>query len=129
MLFAFVLVPSLYWMIRFWSGLPPRYSRRFAQVLDFSTPLFNRVNALGPRGQEFIFGRRHAGAIFDWMLRSILRDVDRVPDDQWGRGMHYPRRWDPTFGDFMTYGDLFRYPTKHLKRHMRHLSAGDTSEC
>src|SRR5215472_16843437 len=64
MLFAFMLIPSLFWLIRFWSRLPDRYSRAFARVLDLSTPLFNRVNALGPRGQAVIFGRRRAGSIY-----------------------------------------------------------------
>ena len=45
MLFAFMLIPSLFWLVRFWSRLPDSYSRAFARALDFSTPLFNRVNA------------------------------------------------------------------------------------
>lgn len=32
MLFAFVLIPALFWMIKFWSSLPACYSRRFAQI-------------------------------------------------------------------------------------------------
>lgn len=129
MLFAFMLVPALFWMIRFWSRLPSGYSRRFAQILDFSTPLFNRVNALGPRGQARVFGRKRAAAIFERVYHSMLRKVDSLHGDQWSRGMHYPRRWDPTFGDFMRFEDLFGYPTAHFRRHMRHLSAGDVSGC
>jgi hypothetical protein len=72
-LFAFILVPSLFWMIKFWSRLPARYSRGFARVLNFTTPVFNRINALGPRGQAFVFGRKRAGAIFDRIHRSILK--------------------------------------------------------
>ena len=41
MLFAFMLIPSLFWLVRFSSRLPDRYSRAFARVLDFSTPIFN----------------------------------------------------------------------------------------
>jgi hypothetical protein len=128
-LFGFVLVPSLFWMIRFWSTLPDGYSRRFAQALDFTTPLFNRVNAIGPRAQARLFGRRRACAIFDWIYRSILRKVDSLHGERWGRGMHYPRRWDPTFGDFMTFEALFGYPSEHFAHHLRHLSAGDISGC
>lgn len=120
-LFAFLLVPTLFWMIKFWSRLPRSYSRRFARVLDLTTPLFNRVNALGPRGQAFVFGRKRAGAIFDRIYRSILKEVDSLRDDQWGTGMHYPRRWDPTFGDFMTFEALFKYPPAHLEHHFRQL--------
>jgi len=128
-LFGFVLVPSLFWMIRFWSRLPDSWSKHFAQVLDFSTPLFNRVNALGPRGQARLLGRKRAGTIFDRVHSSILMRVDSLEGTQWERGMHYPQRWDPTFGDFMTFADLFGYPSKHFEKHLRHLSAGDASGC
>ena len=124
MLFAFMLIPSLFWLMRFWSSLPDRYSRAFARILDLSTPLFNRVNALGPRGQAAIFGRRRAGSIYDRVHRSILRKVDSIMDDDWGRGMNYPRRWDPEFGEFMTFEHLFRYPTQHFQRHVAQLSGG-----
>jgi len=117
MLFAFMLIPSLFWLVRFWSRLPDRYSRAFARVLDFSTPLFNWVNALGPRGQAVVFGRRRAGSIYDRVHRSILHKIDSIEDDDWGRGMNYPVRWDPDFGEFMTFERLFRYPTQHFRRH------------
>ncbi|MEP6850493.1 MAG: DinB family protein [Acidobacteriota bacterium] len=129
MLFAFMLVPSLFWMIKFWSRLPSGYSRRFAQFLNFTTPVFNRVNALGPRGQAFVFGRNRAGAIYDRIQRSILEKVNSLGDDQWTAGMHYPRRWDPTFGDFMTFEALFKYPPAHFEHHLSHLSAGNVSGC
>src|SRR5262245_30952366 len=92
MLFAFMLIPSLFRLVRFWSHLPDRYSRALARVLALSTPLFNRVNALGPRGQAAIFGRRRAESIYDSVHRSMLRKVDSIVDDDWGRGMNYPRR-------------------------------------
>ena len=122
-LFAFVLIPALFWMIKFWSRLPSRYSRRFAQILNFSTPVFNRINAIGPRGQALVFGRKRAGAIFDRVYRSILKKVDSLRGDEWSAGMHYPRRWDPTFGDFMTFEDLFKYPPAHFEHHLSQLSA------
>ena len=122
MLFAFMLVPALFWMIKFWSRLPPRWSLAFARLLDFTTPVFNRVNALGPRGQARVFGRKRAAAILERVFRSILRKVDSLREDEWSRGMHYPRRWDPLFGDYMTFEDLFRYPSAHYARHLRHLS-------
>lgn len=124
MVFAFMLVPALFWMIRFWSRLPDRFSRWFARGLDFLTPVFNWFNALGPRGQAVVFGRGRIGAIYDRAHRSILRKIDSLGGDEWSLGMHYPRRWDPAFGDFMTFEDLFRYPTRHFRRHLRHLSAG-----
>ena len=124
MTFAFMLIPPLFWMIRFWSRRKPSSSRAFARVLDFSTPLFNVVNALGPRGGGRVYGRRRLVAKYDRVHAAIVRRLDSVGDDEWGRGMYYPRRWDPTFGEFMTFEDLFHYPVKHFRHHLRHLSAG-----
>jgi hypothetical protein len=36
--------------------------------------------------------------------------------------MHYPTRWDPFFGDFMTLADLYRFPTQHFDFHARQLT-------
>jgi hypothetical protein len=124
-----MVVPSLFWMIKFWSRLPTEYSRRFAQLLDFGTPLFNWVNALGPRGQQRLFGRERARRIFDRVVAWIRRKAATLPPEQWSAGMHYPRRWDPTFGDFMTFEDLIRYPAAHFREHLRHLSAGSVKGC
>jgi len=129
MLFAFMLIPSLFWMIRFWSRLPGWASRGFAAVLNFSTPLFDRVNALGPRGQERLFGRERASRLLDRRLDSIDRKARSLRPDRWQAGMHYPRRWDPAFGDFMTYADLFAYPGAHFRKHLGQMSAGDVSGC
>jgi hypothetical protein len=109
-------------MIKLWSKLPAGFSRRFAQILNFTTPLFNRINALGPRGQAWVFGRKRAGAIFDRVYRSTLKKVDSLDGDKWAAGMHYPRRWDPTFGDFMTFEALFKYPPAHFEHHLRQIS-------
>ncbi|PWK87230.1 hypothetical protein C8D88_104391 [Lentzea atacamensis] len=36
--------------------------------------------------------------------------------------MHYPTRWDPFFQDFMTLGDLYRFPVRHFGFHRRQLT-------
>jgi DinB family protein len=124
MMFAFMLVPALFFMIRFWSRRPERYSRAFARMLDASTPVFNWINALGPHLGACLYGCRRIGAKYDRVHRAILRRLDALADDEWARGMYYPRRWDPIFGDFMTFEDLFRYPGAHFRHHLRHLSPG-----
>jgi hypothetical protein len=122
MAFAFILIPPLFGMIRVWSRRSPRASRAFARALDASTPFFNWINALGPRVGAVVYGRRRLGRKYDRVHEAIVRRLDSVHDDEWQTGMYYPRRWDPTFGEFMTYNDLFRYPVKHFSRHLRHLS-------
>ncbi len=82
------------------------------------------MNALGPRGQARLLGRR-ASAVFDRAYRSILGKVDSLHGSRWQRGMYYPQRWDPSFGEFMTFEDLLGYPSRHMRRHLSQLSAGD----
>src|SRR5262245_15332899 len=98
---------------------PARSHRRSTSPHRSST-----VNALGPRGQAVVFGQRRVGSIYDRVHRSILRKVASINDDDWGRGMNYPRRWDPDFGEFMTFESLFHYPTQHFQRHLAQLSGG-----
>jgi hypothetical protein len=128
MMFAFILIPALFAMIRFWSRRPEKSSRAFAQALDASTPFFNWINALGPRIGARIYGRRRIGAKYDRVHRAILRRLDSLGGDEWCLGMYYPRRWDPTFGEFMTIEELFRYPGAHFRHHLRHLSPGVRSD-
>jgi hypothetical protein len=81
MTFAFILISPLFRVIRFWSGRSRRSSRGFARMLDFSTPLFNRVNALGPRLGSHVYGYRRVGAKYDRVRAAILRRLDSVRDD------------------------------------------------
>jgi len=41
--------------------------------------------------------------------------------------MHYPTRWDPFFREYMTLGELFRYPTQHFDFHRRQLTLGSAA--
>src|SRR5574341_1161791 len=47
---GFTIVSRLAPMVRLWSRLPAGFSRVFADVLNFFTPAFNVVNAIGARG-------------------------------------------------------------------------------
>lgn len=124
MAFGFMLIPPLFSLIRFWSRRSRRASRSFAAALDSATPLFHWVNARGPRGAARVFGPERLGRKYERVHAAILRKLDTVRDDEWDAGMYYPRRWDPTFGEFMTFAELFRYPVAHFRGHLRHLSRG-----
>jgi hypothetical protein len=54
---------------------------------------------------------------FDRAHAAVLASLDAIGDDAWGRGMHYPTRWDGLFDDYMTLEKLFRYPTAHFAFH------------
>ena len=112
----FLIVPLLV-LMRFFALLPPAASKMFARALDAATPLFNWINALGPRFGARILNARRIGGTFDRVHRRILSTVDKMRPEQWDRGMYYPVRWESRFAEFMTFEKLLRYPAVHLRHH------------
>jgi len=115
MTFGFMILRWLIPLVRVFGRLPKRYSKLFSNALDVSTPLFDRVNAFGARGGGTIFDRRRLGKRFEITYRSLLRMLDTIGDDEWGKGMYYPTRWDPLFDEYMTLEKLFQYPIIHFR--------------
>jgi hypothetical protein len=114
---GFFLVVPLVRIMRIFAALPPRWSKLFASLLNLGTPLFNRLNAIGPRFGARLYGRRALGAKFDQVFVLLLDRVASIRPEEWSRGMHYPVRWEPRFSDFMTFEMLFHYPTVHFRHH------------
>jgi hypothetical protein len=96
-LFGFILVLPLANILVFFGHLPALCSRIFAWILDFSTPLFNRVNAAGPRAGARLLGRPGVIRQFERVHMAILRRLERTRPRDWTLEMHYPTRWDPCF--------------------------------
>jgi DinB superfamily len=122
-LLGFILVPPLAGLLVFFGHLPAVCSRIFAAILNFSTPLFNRINAVGPRAGARLLGRAGLISKFDQVHGTILKRLERVRQGDWSLAMHYPTRWDPLFKAPMHLEDLFRYPVDHLRQHRHQLRA------
>ena len=122
MTFALILLRSLGPMVRLWGRLPDWGSRGFAGALDFGTPLFNWFNGLGARAGARIYTGERIGRRYDDAHRSAIRMLERVKDEEWSDGMHYPSKWDPLFAGYMTLEDVFRYPVKHFRFHVNQIS-------
>jgi len=122
-LLGFILVLPLASILVFFGHLPAACSRLFAGVLNFSAPLFNRINAVGPRAGARLLGRPGVTRKFDQMHGAILARLDRVRAQDWALAMHYPTRWDPRFQTPMRLENLFRYPVDHLRYHRSQLRA------
>jgi hypothetical protein len=118
MTFGFIIVNVLMPMARLWGRLPRGSSKGFAWLLNAFTRPFNWVNALGARGQGRVFNHARIGKIFDRTLAALIRQVQSIREDEWGRGMYYPTRWDPDFDEFMTLEKLFHYSVVHFNFHM-----------
>ncbi|MGW3964246.1 hypothetical protein ACWED2_30830 [Amycolatopsis sp. NPDC005003] len=55
-------------------------------------------------------------------MAALDRRLDREPEADLARGMHYPTRWDPFLQDYMTLADIYRFPTQHYDFHRRQLT-------
>lgn len=122
-LLGFILVVPLARLLVFFDHLPDLCSRIFAQALNISTPLFDRINAMGPRAGARLLGRAGIISKFDQVHSVILARLDRARPADWEASMHYPTRWDPRFHTRMDLVALLRYPIDHLRHHREQLRA------
>lgn len=122
-LLGFILVLPLARLLVFFGRLPALCSRIFARILDLSTPLFNRINAMGPRAGARLLGRAGIKSKFDQVHGAILALLDRARPGDWATAMSYPTRWDPRFQARMDLAALLRYPVDHLRHHRDQLRA------
>lgn len=122
-LLGFILVVPLAWLLVFFGRLPALCSRIFAGALNLSTPLFNRINAMGPRAGARLLGRAGIITEFDQVHGAILGRLDRARPSNWAAAMSYPTRWDPRFQKRMDLAALLRYPVDHLRHHRDQLQA------
>jgi uncharacterized damage-inducible protein DinB len=122
--FAFIIAAPLLQIMRLLGRLPRPVSRVFAGLLDVSTALFNRVNALGPRLGARMYDRDALARRYDRVHTSLLKRLARLRAADWRLGMYYPRRWDPRFKEFMRIEDLLRYPIQHQRHHLDQLMMG-----
>jgi len=120
-LLGFILVLPLIRLLVFFDLLPELCSRIFAGVLNLSTPVFNRINAIGPRAGARLLGRAGIITKFDQVHGAILARLDQARPGDWEATMHHPNRWDPRFQTRMNLAALLRYPVDHLRHHQRQL--------
>jgi DinB superfamily len=86
-LLGFILVLPLAGILIFFGHLPAVCSRIFAAILNFSTPLFNRINAVGPRAGARLVGRAGLISKFDRVHEAILERLERVRPGDWALAM------------------------------------------
>ena len=121
-LFAFIILSALIPLIKFFNRLPKSVSKVFADFLNFITPLFNFVNAIGARGGAKVFTGKRLKSKTETVFSTLLNSVASIKESDWQKGMYYPTKWDGLFDEYMTMEKLFRYPTKHFKFHLKQLT-------
>lgn len=122
MVFGYMVVAALLPLVRMVSRLPAGVERRFAQVLDAGTRPFDVVNYYGSCAAALVFNRNRMGTKADRVIGALSRRLKRESEQALGRGMFFPVRWDPFFTDYMTIGELYRYPIRHFDFHERQLT-------
>jgi hypothetical protein len=110
MVFGYMVVQRLLILMRVLGRLPEPASRVFARVLNAATTPFHVVNYYGSCAAALVYNRDRMGAKLDRVVASLNRKLGREDNNAFGRGMHYPTRWDPFFSDYMTLADIYRYP-------------------
>lgn len=121
MLLGYQIVRALRVLLCLFGWLPTPVSRGFARVLNAATVPFDVANYLGSCVGGLI-GPRRMDAWFDRIIAALRRGLDTTSDAALAGGMHYPTRWDPFFGDYMTLAELYRYPAQHFAFHRRQLT-------
>jgi hypothetical protein len=122
MLFGYLLVHNLRILVSAFARLPRPASKAFAATLNAATRPFHVVNYLGSLGGGRVLGRAGMGRAMDLVVRRLQRFVTSASEDALNRGMHFPIGWDPYFRDFMTFRDIYHYPTQHYDHHRRQLT-------
>ncbi|BBY45704.1 DinB family protein [Mycolicibacterium celeriflavum] len=122
MVFGYMVVQRLLPLVRVMGRLPDRISATFARLLNAATTPFHHINYYGSCAAALVYNRHRMGAKLDRVIASLQRRLARETDDALSYGMHFPRRWDPFFSDYMTLEDVYRYPGRHFDFHARQLT-------
>ncbi len=128
MVFGYMVVQRLLVLVRVLGRLPDPVSRVFARALNSATRPFHTINYYGSCAAALVYNRHRMGAKLDRVIASLQRQLDRVHDEAFRRGMHYPTRWDPFFNDYMTLEDIYRYPGQHFDFHARQLTINSAAD-
>jgi DinB family protein len=122
MVFGYMIVQRLLILVRVFGRLPDRLSRAFAWMLNAATVPFHVINYRGSCLAASFYNRKRMAAKLDRVIDALQRSLVRESTGAFGRGMHYPINWDPYFRDYMTLGDIYRYPGQHYDHHRRQLT-------
>jgi hypothetical protein len=122
MVFGYMIVLRLLGLVRFFGRLPDGFSRAFSGLLNTGTRPFHVINYLGSCGGAKVFHGPRLLRLFDRVVVSLHRHLDRETDESLRRTMHFPVDWDPYFHDRMSLAAVYHYGTQHFDYHRRQLT-------
>jgi hypothetical protein len=122
MVFGYMVVLRLLPLVRLCGRLPERASRVFSGILDAATRPFHVINYLGSCGGVLVFHGPRLVRLFDRVVASLHRHLDRETEVSLARTMHFPVGWDPFFQEQMSLAEVYHYGTQHFDYHRRQLT-------
>jgi hypothetical protein len=122
MLLGYLVVRALVVLARVFGRLPGAAGRGFARLLDSARVPFHLVNYLGSCVGAWLIPPARMPGMLDRVIRGLQRRLRQETGAALGRGMYYPRSWDPLFAEYMTLGRIYRYPAQHFRYHQRQLT-------
>ena len=122
MLFGYLLMRPLFVLAGVFARLPDSASVGFARLLNAGTRPFHWVNYLGSCAGARVLPRQRMAEKMDKITMALEQRLRAETSARLCSGMHYPVRWDPFFTDFVTFADLYHYPTQHFDFHRRQLT-------
>jgi len=127
MLFGYLIVRTLLILVRALAMAPRSVSMQFAAVLNSAAAPFHVINYVGSLGGARVLGHSGMNKAFDLVVAHLVTSLEKDPDSELRRGMHFPVRWDPYFQEYMTIEDVYHYATRHYDHHRRQLTLAATA--
>ncbi len=127
MLFGYLIVRTLLILVRALARAPRSVSKQFAAVLNSAAAPFHVVNYVGSLGGARVLGHSGMNKAFDLVVAHLVTSLEKDPDSELRRGMHFPVGWDPYFQEHMTIEDVYHYTTLHYDHHRRQLTLAATA--
>jgi hypothetical protein len=122
MFFGYQIVRALLPLVRLYGRLSGRASTTMAWLLDSALGPFHVINYLGSCAGARIMPCAHLPGMLERVNAAFLRRLQQETETDLGRGMHFPRTWNPYFTDCITLADFYRYPTRHYQHRRQRLT-------
>ena len=104
------------------SRLPPGASRLWSAGMSAATPLYHRINFLGPLVGARLVGSANLERQMESVTAQILRFQAKATPHDLHRGMTVASSWDPYFTDWMDRADVLAWAPKHYRHHRQQLT-------
>jgi len=127
MLFGYLIVRTLLILVRALPGRPAAFPSSSQQSSTRPRRPFTLLTTWDPSAARESSAHSGMNKTFDLVVAHFVTSLEKDPDSQLRRGMHFPVGWDPYFQEYMTIEDVYHYATLHYDYHRRQLTLAATA--